>query len=96
MLVAWSALTVDASMLPTPLATTATRGPSCPRMIGRPTPGPKLLVCTPGMRAMVSPRVASLRASSSSPASTATGLASDSASLCSGEAVTLTVDSSVR
>lgn len=41
MLVAWSALTVEASMLLMPLDRTCTRGPSRPRSTGRPTPGPK-------------------------------------------------------
>ncbi len=96
MLVAWSALTVEASMLPMPLDSTATRGPSWPRMIGRPTPGPKNVLCTPGSLATVSPRVPAFCSSRRSPASTSTGRASDSASPCSGEAVTFTVDSSVR
>ena len=41
MLTAWSALTVEASIEPMPPDSTCTRGPSWPRMIGRPTPVPK-------------------------------------------------------
>ena len=41
MLTAWSAETVDASIEPMPPDSTCTRGPSWPRMIGRPTPVPK-------------------------------------------------------
>lgn len=38
----WSWLTVETSCVERPSRSTATRGPSRPRMIGRPTPGPEV------------------------------------------------------
>ena len=90
MLTAWSTLTVDTSPEPRPSLSTCTRAPSRPRMIGRPTPGPKLEVCTPGRPATVSPSVPALASSSLLPASTSTGAVRFSAVSASGVACTST------
>ena len=87
---AWSWLTVETSWLDSPPSSTATRGPSMPRMIGRPTPGPKLELCTPGRVATVSPRVAARLSSRRSPVRTSTGLLRVSAVSCRALAVTTT------
>ena len=89
----WSWLTVDTSWLPRPPDSTATRGPSMPRITGRPTPLPKNELCTPGNLPTVSPSVGALAASSRLPASTSAGWVRSSALVRSGLAVTITASS---
>lgn len=91
----WSWLTVETSCVERPSRSTATRGPSRPRMIGRPTPGPKLELCTPGRLATVSPRLEARTSSRRSPASTSTGRLSSPAASRSGLAVTTTLSRSL-
>lgn len=90
---AWSTLTVETSSVDRPFARTETRAPSRPRTIGRPTPGPKWLLCTPGKEATVSPKVPVRRSSRATPASTSAGRASSSSAVSSGLAVTFTSSS---
>jgi hypothetical protein len=54
---AWSPDRAEASREAMSLTNRATRGPDWPRISGLPAEGPKLLFCTPGMRARVSPRL---------------------------------------
>ena len=66
-----------------------------PRMTGRPTPGPKLELCTPGTLDTVSPRLAARCSSRRSPASTSVGLLRVSAVSPSRLAVTTTPEISL-
>src|SRR5688500_12472853 len=66
-----------------------------PRMIGRPTPGPKYEDCTPGRRFTVSPSELALASSRRAPARTSTGRARSSAVCGSGVARTTTADRSL-
>ena len=52
----WSGESALASIMPTPLVSTSTRGPAKPRITGRLAPGPKKVERTPGRPFSTSPR----------------------------------------
>ena len=71
-----------------PFSMTLTRLPPCPRITGRPAPGPKSLTETPSSRAKVSPMLRMLRVLNSSLVKTWTGCAKSVALSPKGWAVT--------
>ena len=92
---AWSWLIAETSPAPRPSLSTATRGPSRPRMTGRPAACPKAVVCTPGRLATVWPSVLARASSRSVPLRTLAGVTLRTASRDGAAPRTVTTDSSV-
>ena len=69
---AWSGESAEASIIPTPLVSTITRGPARPRITGRLAPGPKKVERTPGKPDRTSPKPAAGAVSRSSRRKTST------------------------
>ena len=90
MTTAWSGLAVEASNVSSPFCSTRTRAAPWPRITGRPAPGPKSELATPGVRASVSPSVGARRRSRSSPVSTVDPSTSSSCVLFRGAISTTT------
>ncbi len=92
---AWSALSVEASIISVPSDRTRTRAPSIPRITGRLAPAPNELPRTPGMFLTVSPKVAWRSINNCEPSNTAEALTICVAVCAKGLALIMLVGSCV-